>query len=118
MEPGTTTVEIYGQKYTVRSDDDPEHVERVAAYVDERMRDVARASSQVTSVRVAILAALNIADELFRERDNPSGTKDLDARARSLASALEATIADATPADGEDGTTTRNSQDEDRGGDV
>lgn len=108
MEPGTTTVEIYGQKYTVRSDDETEHVERVAAYVDGRMREVARASSQVTSLRVAILAALNIADELFRERDTKSqGSVDIEARARSLADALEATISGApddadTPEDGGD----------------
>ena len=57
------------------------------------MREVARASSQVTSLRVAILAALNIADELFRERENRStGSVDIEARARSLADALEAPL--------------------------
>ena len=101
MEPGTTTVEIYGQKYTVRSDDDAEHVERVAAYVDERMREVARASSQVTSLRVAILAALNIADELFRERQGVSEA--LETRARSLADALEQTISEASSGESETG---------------
>lgn len=100
MEPGTTTVEIYGQKYTVRSDDEAEHVERVAAYVDARMREVARASSQVTSLRVAILAALNIADELFRERETlGKGSAAIEDRARSLADALEQTISGASPDD-------------------
>ncbi|HKK72611.1 MAG TPA: cell division protein ZapA [Candidatus Krumholzibacteria bacterium] len=99
MEPGTTTVHIYGQRYTVRSDDDPEHVERVAAYLDSRMREVARASSQVTSLRVAILAALNITDELFRERESRSeGSDEIHERARRLASELERTIGDAESA--------------------
>lgn len=116
MEPGTTTVEIYGQKYTIRSNDDSDHVERVAAYVDERMREVASASSQVTSLRVAILAALNIADELFQERDSQSqGTADIADRARSLADALEATISgadasDAVSRNGGDGTMASDSE--------
>jgi cell division protein ZapA len=105
VEPGTTTVNIYGQRYTVRSDDDPEHVERVAAYLDGRMREVARASSQVTSLRVAILAALNITDELFREREARSeGSDEIHERARRLASELERTIGDEESAsDGDSG---------------
>ena len=99
MEPGTTTVHIYGQQYTVRSEDDPQHVQRVAAYVDGRMREVARGSAQVTSMRVAILAALNIADELLRERDASNhGAERLRERARQLATALEQTMQGAAEA--------------------
>ena len=69
MEPAATVVRIQGQEYTIRSEADPEYVRRIASYVDDRMQEVARSSQQVSSLRVAILAALNIADELFRIRD-------------------------------------------------
>ena len=62
-------VEILGQRYPIRSSLDQEYVARLAAYVDERVRAAAEATPSGDSVRFAILAALNIADELFRSRD-------------------------------------------------
>jgi cell division protein ZapA len=61
-------VEIFGQTYAVRGGDDPAYVERLAAYVDEQMKEVSRASGAVDSVRIAVLAALNLADECLRLR--------------------------------------------------
>ena len=62
-------VEIQGQRYPIRSTLDPEYVARLALYVDEKMRAAADATPTGDSLRFAILAALNIADELFRCRD-------------------------------------------------
>ena len=62
-------VEIHGQKYPIRSTLDPEYVARLALYVDEKMKAAADQTPTGDSVRVAVLAALNIADELFRCRD-------------------------------------------------
>jgi cell division protein ZapA len=62
-------VEILGQRYPIRSSLDQEYVARLAAYVDEKIRAAAEATPSGDSVRFAILAALNIADELFRSRD-------------------------------------------------
>ena len=62
-------VEIHGQRYPIRSSLDPEYVARLASYVDERVRAAADSTPSGDSVRVLILAALNIADELFRCRD-------------------------------------------------
>jgi cell division protein ZapA len=59
-------VEIFGQDYAVRSGDDPGYVEKLASYVDEQMKEVSRTSGAVDSLRIAVLAALNIADERFR----------------------------------------------------
>jgi cell division protein ZapA len=59
-------VEIFGQDYAVRGGDDPEYVESLAAFVDAQMKEVSRGSGAVDSLRIAILAALNIADERFR----------------------------------------------------
>lgn len=63
------SVQIHGQRYPIRSALDQEYVARLAAYVDERIRIAADASPSGDSLRLAVLAALNIADELFRCRD-------------------------------------------------
>ena len=62
-------VEIHGQRYPIRSTLDPEYVARLAAYVDEKLRAVSDATSTNDPLRLAVLTALNIADELFRCRD-------------------------------------------------
>ena len=65
-------VEISGQRYPIRTALDPEYVVRLAAYVDQKMRAVAESTPTADSVRFAVLAALNIADELFRCRETNS----------------------------------------------
>ena len=62
-------VEIAGQRYPIRSALDPEYVARLAQYVDEKMRTASESTPTGDSLRLAIIAALNIADELFRCRD-------------------------------------------------
>jgi len=62
-------VEIAGQRYPIRSSLDPEYVARLATYVDEKMRAAADSSPSGDSMRLAVIAALNVADELFRCRD-------------------------------------------------
>jgi cell division protein ZapA len=57
-------IEIYNQSYNVQADDNEEYLKELAAFVDEKMRSVAEATRTIDSVRVAVLAALNIADEL------------------------------------------------------
>jgi len=61
-------VEIFGQTYAVKAGGDPAYVEKLAASVDGQMKDVSRASGAVDSLRVAVLAALNLADECARLR--------------------------------------------------
>lgn len=62
-------VEINGQRYPIRSTLEPEYVARLASFVDEKMRAAADSTPTGDSLRLAVLAALNIADELFRCRD-------------------------------------------------
>src|SRR3954469_10995499 len=64
----TIKVEIYDQAYTVRSDGDPEYLKQLAEYVDQRMREISSGTLTVDSRKVAILAALYIADELHQLR--------------------------------------------------
>ena len=62
-------VEIHGQRYPIRSTLDPAYVARLATYVDEKIKAAADSTHTGDSLRLAVLAALNIADELFRCRD-------------------------------------------------
>lgn len=57
-------IEIYNQTYNVQADENEEDLQELAAFVDEKMRSVAEATRTVDTVRVAVLAALNLADEL------------------------------------------------------
>jgi cell division protein ZapA len=69
IQDEAVSVEIYDQIYTLRGTD-PEYIEHLARVVDAKMRAVAEHSNTVDSLRVAVLASLNIADELLclRER--------------------------------------------------
>ena len=62
----TIRVEIYNQTYNIRSDGDSEYILQLAEFVDNRMREISSCTLTVDSLKVAILAALHIADELHR----------------------------------------------------
>ncbi len=92
-------VEILGQTYAVKAGTDPGYVESLAAFVDKQMKDVSRASGAVDSVRVAVLAALNLADEVFRlrreleeARSRTRSERSSDERLARLASTLGAAL--------------------------
>jgi len=63
--PGRVDIEIFGKIYTVKGEKDPEYVRKVAEYVDRKMREISQVTETVSTSRIAILASLNIADELF-----------------------------------------------------
>lgn len=62
------TVQIAGQRYTLRADDDDENVRKLAAFVDGRMKEIQKQTRTADTQSAAILAALQIAEELFRQR--------------------------------------------------
>ena len=62
----TIRVEIYNQTYNIRSDGESEYITELAEVVDNRMREISSGTLTVDSLKVAILAALHIADELHR----------------------------------------------------
>ena len=73
-------VEIFGQSYSLRSDAEEEHVRRVAGLVDLKMREVAAGTRSVSTLHIAVLAALDIASEYMHT----------EARAESLVAEIEA----------------------------
>ena len=85
-------VEIFDQAYNLRGSD-PEYILKLAEYVDSKMRAVAEATNTIDTVRLAVLAALNIADEyhLLKKRQD-SGATDYMKRAHLLSDALDAVL--------------------------
>jgi cell division protein ZapA len=61
-------IEIYDQLYNVNGEQNEEYLKELAAYVDAKMRTIAESTHMVDSLKVAVLAALNIADEMFTTR--------------------------------------------------
>ncbi len=61
-----TQVEIFGQSYNLRGTGDAAYVQELAAFLDAKMNQIADSTSTVDSLKVAILAALNIADEFHQ----------------------------------------------------
>lgn len=62
-------IEIFDQSYNVQADGNEEYLTELAEYVDSKMREVAEATRMADSLKVAVLAALNVADEMFRTRE-------------------------------------------------
>ena len=88
-QSNSVRVEIYDQAYNLRGSD-PEYIFKLAEYVDGKMRAVAEQTATVDSLRLAVLAALNIADEYHvLRRKHEAATSDVAQRTRSLAVALD-----------------------------
>ena len=91
---GSVRVEIFDQVYNLRGSD-ADYILKLAEYVDGKMRAVSEQTATVDSVRLAVLAALNIADEyhlLKRQVEKPS--PEARQRASKLASALDEVLQD------------------------
>ncbi|HEU4509465.1 MAG TPA: cell division protein ZapA [Pyrinomonadaceae bacterium] len=95
MEAGTSSsptirVEIYNQTYNIRSDGDTEYIIQLAEFVDSRMREISSGTLTVDSLKVAILAALHIADELHRLKNmHEQADAQLGARSAECAEMLD-----------------------------
>jgi cell division protein ZapA len=96
-------VDISGQQYAIRSHLDATYIAELAAYVDAKMQLAAHDSSGDT-LKIAVLAALNIADECFRARDEDAARRaSLTTRAKELERVLDLALAAAEPAAPADG---------------
>ena len=79
----------------MRGDADVEYMKRVAEYVDRSMRSIAEKSPTLSPVKTAVLAALNIADELFKERsDARQRLSDVESRADDILAWMDKKLAD------------------------
>jgi len=62
-------IKVFGQTYTVKTDAEEIHIQQVAQYVNEKIDEILKKTRSVSSLNVAILAALNIADDFLKERE-------------------------------------------------
>jgi cell division protein ZapA len=92
-------VEIHGHQYPIRSGLDPAYVAELAAYVDLKMRLASRESTAGDTLKIAVLAALNIADECFRiQHDDQDRRVRLTNRAEELERMLDMALGLEQPA--------------------
>ncbi len=69
-DKGVVQVDIFGSQYTIKKGtEDPSYIARVAKYVDAKMREINEKLPVASVSKVAVLTSLNLADELFKERD-------------------------------------------------
>lgn len=89
-EKSTEKVEIFGQEYKIKGAGDPHYIHRIAGYVDKKMREIAHSSGIMSQSRIAILAALNIADELHQEKEGKKNIqRELGRKAAELGDLIE-----------------------------
>jgi len=87
---GSTEVYILGQKYTIKGDAPEEYIRELASFVDKKLKEVYNASPNITPVKASILAALDIADELFKIRNQQEEmTKHIEEKTETLASLFD-----------------------------
>ena len=91
-EQNTLSVKIFGSEYKIKGAD-PDYIAEVATYVDGKMPDLDQRLSASTPTKIAVLTSLNIADELFREREEKKRLlEELRGRAHALGSTLDACL--------------------------
>jgi cell division protein ZapA len=96
VNSGHITVKIYGETYPLRTTEPADRLEELAGFVDARMREVAATGKVVVTSKIAVLAALHIADELFRLRQAPAPSAappELEQRLSALILTLERALA-------------------------
>ena len=94
---GVVTVEIAGQRYPIRSGLDERYITELAAYVDQKMRAAANAAPESDILGMAILTALNIADDYFRARQQQTNVNgEFTERALRLEQILDDVLAQMT----------------------
>jgi cell division protein ZapA len=98
MANNSVDVEIFGTTYHVRAEQDREYIQELAATVDRKMREIAGPGSKVDPGRVAVLAALNLADELFRQQRLQEGERvKIEEMAARLAGELQQALEEELP---------------------
>jgi cell division protein ZapA len=89
----TVEIKVFGQTYTVKSDAEEGHIQEVARYVNEKMDEVLKKTRSVSTLNVAILTALNLADDLLKEKENRMKMfREIEMRSKDLAEKIDIQI--------------------------
>lgn len=93
MDKNTVKVNIYGSEYVIKGDADTGHIEKISQFVDQKMKEINKSGTIKSPLKVAILAALNIADEYFKTRDEQKlQIESYESRAKKLLKSLNAGV--------------------------
>ena len=83
-------IKVFGQTYTVKTDAEENYIQDVAKYVNEKMEEVLKKTKSVSTLNVAILTALNIADDLLKEKEKRiSLLREVEAKSKDLVEKIE-----------------------------
>ncbi len=83
-------IKVFGQTYTVKTDAEEDYIQEVAKYVNEKMEEVLKKTKSVSTLNVAILTALNIADDLLREKEKRTSLlREVEAKSRDLVERID-----------------------------
>ncbi|MBD3219479.1 MAG: cell division protein ZapA [candidate division Zixibacteria bacterium] len=91
-EKKSVKVTIYGEEYPIRGDGDIEFIKKIAAFVDMKMREVAEKSYVKSPKDVSVLAALNIASDLFELKEKAIELEAFNSRTETLLQKLDSEI--------------------------
>mgnify|MGYP001236885709 CR=1 FL=1 len=98
------TVEVMGRRYPITTKLAPETIQELATYVDQTFRSATENSTGADTVGVAVLAALNIADQYFQARKiQPSADENLTERIGAIEQMVDRALEDTFPSSGTDG---------------
>jgi cell division protein ZapA len=86
-------IKVFGQTYTVKSDAEEDHIQEVARYVNEKMDDVLKKTRSISSLNVAILTALNLADDLLKEKEKRAALlREIERKSKELTEKIDLRI--------------------------
>ncbi len=88
-------IRVFGQTYTVKTDAEEDYIQEVAKYVNEKMEEVLKKTKSVSTLNVAILTALNIADDLLREKEKRIAlVREVETKSKDLVEKIDIKIGD------------------------
>ncbi len=86
-------IKVFGQTYTVKTDAEEDYIQEVAKYVNEKMEEILKKTKSVSTLNVAILTALNIADDLLREKEKRTALlREVGAKSKELVEKIDMKI--------------------------
>jgi cell division protein ZapA len=86
-------IKVFGQTYTVKTEAEEDHIQEVARYVNEKMDEVLKKTRSVSTMNVAILTALNIADDLLREKERRIALlQEIETKSKELAEKIDVNL--------------------------
>jgi len=84
-EERVVEIKVFGQTFSVKTDAEEDHLQSVAQYVNEKMEEVLKKTRSVSTLNVAILTALNIADDLLKEKEQRKAlVKEVEVKSKDL----------------------------------